>query len=412
MINLAIIILVFVGRSRSELCVKSTDKSNGQLKTEKSFFTSTSFHPVITTTIKFGTCINKAGSNEAGSESRYLSQSFKIDFSQIKSLFVYSGENIDALKVNYLDDESSIFGNIKNTDIAKVTKIEFFNKKVIAVNIGWQLDQEYGFYSWVKSIQFLFFDLITKKYETTPKIGGELVFEKNQIGNEVGGFMYSTSFEVSQPLASEFQITSIGGLIDNYHLVMLKINYSYSICNPISPMNLPSSFELFLPQITSTTISFGSCETKSDVTKIFGTENYASYSSSFSVNFSDLKSFEIYSGISINAIKFNFLNGMTKIYGDSSNESFTLSNTIDIINKKIIGINIRSSSLISSLQFLIYDSISKESSWTSVFGGSDGELSSLNGSSLEVTALSGTADYDYLRTFSIGYNYKLCNPIN
>lgn len=409
MISLGIIILIFVGIS-SEICVKSTDKSNELIITGK--LLSTSFNPIITTTIKFGTCVNKAASNEAGSESRYLSQSFKIDFLRLKSLFVYSGENINALKFYYLDGESGFFGNIKNTDTAKVTKIEFLNKKVIAVNIGWQLDREYGFYSWVKSIQFLFFDLITTKYETTPKIGGELVFEKNQIGNEVGGFMYSTSFEVSQPSASEFQITSIQGLIDNYHLVMLKINYSYSICNPISPMNLPTPFELFLPQITSTTISFGTCETKSDVTKFYGAENYASYSSSFSVNLSDLKSFVIYSGISIYAIKFNFLNGMTKIYGDFSNESFTRSNTIDIINKKIIGINIRSSNLISSLQFLIYDSISKESSWTNVIGGSDGELSSLNGSSFEVTKFSGTADYGYLRTFSIGYNYKLCNPTN
>jgi len=178
-------------------------------------------------------------------------------------------------------------------------------------------------------------------------------------------------------------------------------------------MNLPTPSELVLPQITTTTISPGTCETKSDLTKIFGEENQLWYSSKFSVNLSDLKSFVIYSEIGgIKAIKFNFLNGISEIYRDSTSEYVRLSNTIDILNKKIIGINIGSSNRISSLQFLIFDSILKTSSWTSVFGGSDDQSTSLNGSSFEVTTFSGTSDYSYLRTLSFGYNYELCNPIN
>ena len=135
MISFTIIILIFVGRS-SGTCIKSTDNSDVQITTVTQLYlancmvlmesrpiATTKFYTYTTTTIKFDTCVNKVGSNEAERESNYLSQSFNIDFSQLESLVVYSGENIDALKFYFLDGDSSVYGNIKNTD--KVIFISF-----------------------------------------------------------------------------------------------------------------------------------------------------------------------------------------------------------------------------------------------------------------------------------------------
>ena len=159
MISFLILILFLVSRLNGK-CTSTAFSSNSiQVAT-------TNFHPVTTTIIQFDKCIKKKGSNEAGGKSKFLSESFNIDFSELKSLVVFSGQNIDSFKFNFIDGESSVYGNIKNTDITKVTKIDFFNKKVIAANIGWQINQDVtGYYydSWVKSIQFLFYNLLTNK---------------------------------------------------------------------------------------------------------------------------------------------------------------------------------------------------------------------------------------------------------
>ena len=142
--------------------------------------------------------------------------------------------------------------------------------------------------------------------------------------------------------------------------------------------------------IPTTTIEYDTCVIKYGLTFLYG---YQSYPSFISIQISDLTSIVIYSGNIVNGLDFNFVNGETEKYGNQVGNV----NFIELKNKDVIAVNIRSYQWIISIQFLIYDQIDGTMTWTSTFGGRDGYVSEINAkkfdmypSNFKITAISGS----------------------
>jgi hypothetical protein len=284
--------------------------------------------------------------------------------------------------------------------------------------IGWQLDQQYGLYAWVKYIQFLLFDASENTFTWTPRIGGKLISQINSFGIEVGGETISTSI---QAFGSSFQIVSILVTTDQFHTLKFFVQYSYTHCNsPVltisSTKSIPSIQEEYA-LIQTTTISFNSCVNKTDQSKVYGSENTARFSSQFNVRLEDLKAIVIYSGAYIFGFQFKFLNDDSLTYGNP-NSIFLFSNfTVDLENKTIVAVRIQNWLVVTSIRFLIYDMLSRTYFWTTKFGGSKGKSTTISSremihsaTSFQINSLFGTSDSQYIRTLSFSYSYRICNP--
>ena len=101
--------------------------------------------------------------------------------------------------------------------------------------------------------------------------------------------------------------------------------------------------------------------------------------------------------------------------------NITTETSIDLVNKQIIAVNVRSGSWIDNLQFLILDPAASDYasrySWTQALGGQGGESTSINlrtvasnGYDFQITAISGSTNFIHIRTLVIQYSYNACNP--
>jgi hypothetical protein len=142
-------------------------------------------------------------------------------------------------------------------------------------------------------------------------------------------------------------------------------------------------------------------------------------SSPFFVRISDIYSINVYSGHTLHALVFNYFNGQIKVYGNPSNSDIKFHSKIILLNKQITAINIRmSSTLISSLQFLIFDRITQTYSWTSEIGENIGKRYTINyktsspiSTSFSITSISGYFNSDSILSISVGYTSKKCNQL-
>ena len=164
--------------------------------------------------------------------------------------------------------------------------------------------------------------------------------------------------------------------------------------------------------LTSTILS-GTCKTLNGLSGIYGVRDMISYKP-FTAKLSELTSILIYSGVRVNAIGFNFKNGLSEIYGNPV-EQETL---IDLANKEVIGINIRSYEVIISIQFLINDSNYNTIVWTRPFGGTKGNslttdpesISDKRAKNFKITSISGSANKTFVNDLKFEYSYEICNP--
>jgi hypothetical protein len=134
------------------------------------------------------------------------------------------------------------------------------------------------------------------------------------------------------------------------------------------------------------------------VTRVYGTDDKVP---EFDFNVKDLKSIDIYYSAHVNAMEFYLINGSSFIFGSKtiSNyfgwKSVLMHKKIDLLNKTITAIELRSGCNIDSISFLLKDINTNALSMTPTVGGLQGQnFYTLNASSLigleEIVGFIGT----------------------
>ena len=175
---------------------------------------------------------------------------------------------------------------------------------------------------------------------------------------------------------------------------------------------------IYLPGLTTsfdiptTTIPFDTCETNFDSTQNYGWGSDFFFTK-FDSNVANLISIIIHSTQNVNSIAFNYENDITETYGEQIGKE----TIIDLVNKEVIAINIRSYTSINNIQFLIYDRYDHTSVWTPALGGLGGYAYQINAqmikyqsSKFKITSISGTTDGSVINNLKFGYTYQRCNP--
>ena len=366
---------------------------------------------IPTTTIEYDTCIINLGlTNSYGYRFYFNSQSYpsfdSIKISDLTSIVIYSGNNVNGLDFNFVNGATEKYGN----QVGNVNLIELKNKDVIAVNIR--------SFEWINSIQFLIYDQIDGTMTWTSAFGGR------------GGYLSEINAKKFDRSPSNFKITAISGSGTAAVINILQFEYSFEKCNPqksmppipptppLSPIITTTTILTTTSELITTTIKVGECNTRNGRSSLFGTDGSLYFLTKFDVKISDLKSIEIHSGEFVYALKFNYKNGNSLYQGYTLKNHVKSISTVDLENKQIAAFHFRFGSWLNNIKFLIYDPSNKTFSWTAAFGGQGGLPTYIDAHTLappssefQITSLSGSAHpYDYIRTLRVGYSYKECNP--
>ena len=128
---------------------------------------------------------------------------------------------------------------------------------------------------------------------------------------------------------------------------------------------------------------------------------------SFTVHIMDLKVMTIYSGNFINAVKFDYKNGSSVIYGNILNLSKNFKVTpINLMNNSIVSFKLFTDSWVKSMQYLLYDKERNKFEWTIIMGQTDGKLLSSDANINEVKTIYGIANKIHLKEWIIEYKYN------
>ena len=180
------------------------------------------------------------------------------------------------------------------------------------------------------------------------------------------------------------------------------------------------------PRITTTmqatTLIPNTCVSFNYSTKYFGYLNLFTFSETFEIEVSDIISILVYSAKAVHAIQFNFWNGQSKTYGTI--QSRYVKTKIDLRNKEIIAINLRSYLWINNVQFLLHDLSSGSVEWTGAFGGLGGyfhtitprnidglNIKSIYAQNFKITKIYGSVDSHYLTQLRFQYFYQHCSNV-
>ena len=163
------------------------------------------------------------------------------------------------------------------------------------------------------------------------------------------------------------------------------------------------------------TTTSDTCIYKKSESRQFGVPNYSFVDDSFYVEIANLQNIIVYSGSYVNAIVFNDIFGGTQTIGDLTNSKINHKTLIDLTNKQLVAINIRSGWWIDNLQFLTYDFSSNSYEWSQGSGGLGGSEYQINANriskfaaDLQITSITGTSDPQAIRTLKFEYIYQVC----
>ena len=188
---------------------------------------------------------------------------------------------------------------------------------------------------------------------------------------------------------------------------------------------------------TQSTTTESSCPIKNKISNFFGSYYEGEPISVFTVQVSDLSSLVVYSGTFLHAILFNFKNGRSELYGDDKNTGpydnfyyiqepyfknpslyyYNLTTRINLENKKIVAVYLRTGWWIDSIQFKILDVLTNTYTLTDQLGGNGGGPSSVEPNTLapmsknfEITSISGSVALGNLNIQTLQLSYSYCNP--
>ena len=452
LINICIIFEVFEACSTKENIEPNIVELNKNAHLDETPIKKITQSTISTSTISFDTCIIKnRQSNLFGSYNQgYSNDTFDVNITDLSSIVIYSGQFVHSIQFNFANGDSILYGEDKNkVSITLTTTIDLIEKQIAAVHVrsGW----------WIDNVQFLIYDQISKIYTWTSALGGH------------GGLVSLIDMNNIAPQASNFQIVSILGSVapDDSNIATLQFRYSYEVCNPAKPIPTyppippslrtttlitdpyytdsyhphPPYYYHYWPNpypgpyyepyqypdpypneptlLSTTTVLIGTCVTKNRQSNLFGSYNQGYSNDTFDFNITDLSSIVIYSGQYVHSIQFNFANGVSILYGEDKNKvSITLTTTIDLIDKQISAVHVRSGWWIDNVQFLIYDQVSNIYTWTSALGGDGGGESFIDikniapkSSDFHIVSISGSVapDDSDIATLQFRYSYKVCN---
>ena len=145
---------------------------------------------------------------------------FEISISSVNTIVLYTTNFLNAIQFNMKNNQVLVYGVVNKN--VKATQIDLANKQITAMNIRSD--------SVINSVQFLIYNLLTKRYQWT--------FE---IGNSLNGTISSVDLPTYAPTAASFQITSISGSYNSQAILSMIIGYSFKACSPnVAIPTLPS----------------------------------------------------------------------------------------------------------------------------------------------------------------------------
>lgn len=294
------------------------------------------------------------------------------DLSQI---VIYSGSYVYGINFIYNHEMngkwSQGFGlNSGAINGATVTTIDLNNKYLTGAHMVGG--------SWIDSLMFQIYDLSSKTYTWTIRMGGSNGYEHGDV--------------VSDSFLRRIVSLTVSN-IDNYQ--QFSITANYQVCNNALTL---------APPLCS---NFGNEQSSTRV------GNTLPDTLTFSIE--DLSQIEVYSGYYVIGFKFIFnheMNGKwSQGFGLDSLSNYGTT-VIDLNNKLITGVELLGGGWINSFMFQIYDKSSNSFSWTSRMGAPWGYSSSVflrsDTQSIKINSLTVSNTNNY-QQFSITANYQECN---
>jgi hypothetical protein len=136
---------------------------------------------------------------------------------------------------------------------------------------------------------------------------------------------------------------------------------------------------------------------------------------SFLVNLLETTSMTIYSGHAIFAVMFTYLNGTQEVFGNRKSNFITQINTVSLVNRYISAFHLNAASWIDSFQFELTNTLTRQVTVTSRWGGQGGNPHSISAPILapdsfyfEINQFSGIFDEVCMRQWKINYYFILC----
>jgi hypothetical protein len=282
------------------------------------------------------------------------------------------------------DGSSSIYGNPNNGLVSQINSIDLSNSVIIGINLS------YGVY--INSIQFI------------TKVKNAALTSTSQIFGTISGnqiFINQANYAPNS-VGLSFAIDAINGNADIFSVTSFSVNYNYMEC--------PSSSTK-----QSVTTSSGSCPYYNKISSIFGISTPSS--TSFSIPVSNLFQIVIFSCETVIAMQFFFYDGTTTVYGNPNNGFVSRVDTINLYDRRIIGINLTYGTVINSIQFVLLCISSNTIQTTPIFGMTEDTSVSINlsqngpvnSSSFAITTINGSADNLHVTSFFVNYYYKQCS---
>ena len=169
-------------------------------------------------------------------------------------------------------------------------------------------------------------------------------------------------------------------------------------CLKVTTTTIPSTQSQCVP-ILQFTNSFGDSKLKGTLNK--------------KVDLIGLSSITVYSGNYVDAIQFNYNNGIIDFMGAGSSPDTTSVVDVDLNNKIISGVRLQYSDAINNIQFEIYDLKSNERTWTQQFGGSGGLSTKLDfGNEIALNSLYSLSNANYIQFLIFGYYSFNCSQLD
>lgn len=174
-------------------------------------------------------------------------------------------------------------------------------------------------------------------------------------------------------------------------ITLSVVNLVYSAC--VSKSIVPCAQNLYF------TNSFGDSKLSGAIIK--------------QVDLTGLSSITVYSGNYLDAIQFNYTNGIIEYFGSSISSDISSIVEIDMANKLITGINLKYDLAINCIQFQIYDLKTDITTLTQVFGGNEGVFVPLTfGYPFVFNSLYGLSNQNNIQFLIFGYYSFDCQHIN
>jgi hypothetical protein len=332
----------------------------------------------------------------------------KIFENQYSRRYKNRREMMFGIKFYYLNGDKLSYGNTMiNKNIASINLEEKEIKDIILYYRGMKNDE-------VLSLQFQIYDALRNTLTWTPTSYYSSKYEK---------LSEQESFAINNTII----LTKLNFFSHVNNLI--QVEYSYCLKERAATTSKKTT-QVTRSTTTSTTtrLTLLKCLVEERLSDLYGSSlvnGHWKYGRKFFINLATLKKIEIYHGRIVNGFKFFYKNGDQKSYGFTRHKKTNYEKnkmiSIDLVNKEIVSVRVNHGYWVNTLQFEIYDHLTKETTWSKMMPGQsyfatdttlDASQFVINKESFKINTLIGEIDKsdklfgDFLQ--SLQFEYSVC----